>query len=326
MDKIFMITEHKIDGVNASGNRAKWEVEALAKKGFSNIELIDEFDKTKISDISNGIVHAQQLSARLLKNIRYIVDVHGLEHVHSHYLSSGYPIQSWRKWAFKAKSYHYEKLENKIFKNSQHIICAGENIYDRVKKFQNATIVRNAVFPENYKPTDCKILKIALVGPFLQGTINYFGLDMIKFVVKQFKNVKFIFIGPTDKKFRDELQFKNIEFTGKVDNYIETLRSCSVLLAPYPEYAYYLGSKTKFLEAAACNMPIITTPAGNVDFQNDFVCLGKTKEELVNQIHYLKDESVRIDLGKKLRNEILEKYNAEREIKKIIKIYEEINI
>lgn len=324
MNKIFMITEHKIDGVNASANRAQWEIKALAKKGFSNIKLIDEFNETKIPEISDALVHAQQLSGRLLKNIRYIVDVHGLEYVHSYYLSKGYPVHAWRKWAFKAKAYHYKKLETKIFKNSQHIICAGEKIYERVKNIQNATVVRNAVFPENYKPTDCKTLKVALVGPFLQGKINYFGLDMIKFVVKQFEDIEFVFIGPTDKNFRDELQFKNVKFTGKVDNYIETLRSCSVLLAPYPDYAYYLGSKTKFLEAAACNMPIITTPVGNVDFQNDYVCLGKTKEELVEQMHYLEDEDVRTDLGKKLRNEILQKYNAETEIEKLLKIYKEL--
>ena len=102
------------------------------------------------------------------------------------------------------------------------------------------------------------------------------------------------------------------------------LRSCSVLLAPYPEYAHYLGSKTKFLEAAACQMPIITTPAGNIDFQNDYVCIGKTKQELVKQMHYLENESTRMDLGKKLRDEISKKYNAEIEIEKVIKIYKEL--
>ena len=71
-------------------------------------------------------------------------------------------------------------------------------------------------------------------------------------------------------------------------------------------------------------MPIITTPVGNLDFQNDYVCLGKTKQELVEQIHYLKNESVRKDLGKKLRNEISRKYNAEIEVDKLIKIYKEL--
>jgi len=71
-------------------------------------------------------------------------------------------------------------------------------------------------------------------------------------------------------------------------------------------------------------MPIVTTPVGNIDFQNDYVCIGKTKEDLVNQIHYLEDENVRIDLGKKLRNEIIKKYNAEIEIEKVIKLYNEL--
>ena len=68
---------------------------------------------------------------------------------------------------------------------------------------------------------------------------------MIQFIVKKFPDVEFVFIGPTDKIFFDALQFKNTTFTGLVDNYIDTLRTCSVLLAPYPEFACYLGSKTK---------------------------------------------------------------------------------
>ena len=324
MNKVSMITERKIDGFDASGNKSEWELNALKKNGFTDIELVDEFDNTKISKVSKNLIHAQQLSGRLLENCRYIVDAHGLEHVFSSHMFRGYPFHSWRKWAFLAKSYHYKKLETKIFRNSQHVICAGEHILEKVKNIQSATLVRNAVFPENYIPTKCTSLKIALVGPFLPGKLNYFGFDMIQFLVKKFENIEFVFIGSTDQYFRDGLKFKNTTFTGKVDNYIEILRTCSVLLAPYPDYAYYLGSKTKFIEAAACQMPIITTPVGNVDFQNDHVCIGKTKNELANQINYLKDESVRVDLGKKLRNEILKNYNAEIEIKKVIKLYNEL--
>jgi glycosyltransferase involved in cell wall biosynthesis len=319
-----MITEHSVDGINASGNRAQWEIKALHKKGFTEVMLIDKFNKTKVQKISHGLVHAHQLSGRLLDNVKYIADIHGLEHVYSAHLSHGYPIHSWRKWAFMVKAHHYKKLERKIFQNAKHVICAGERIYEEVRNIQNATLVRNAVFLENYEPNNCKILKVALVGPFLPGKLNYFGLDMIKFVVKHFEKIEFVFIGPTDKNFRDALQFNNTKFVGKVDNYIETLRSCSVLLAPYPEYAFYLGSKTKFIEAAACNMPIITTPTGIIDFENDYVCVGKTKEDLVNQMHYLESEDVRTDLGRKLRDEISEKYNAEIEIEKVIKIYKEL--
>ncbi len=319
-----MITERKIDGLDASGNRAQWQLHALKKNNFMNIELIDEFNKEKVSKLSNNLIHAQQLSGRLLENHRYIADAHGLEYVYSSNLSGGYSFHNWKKWSFKTKSYYYKKLETKILQKSQHIICAGESIFERVKNIQSATVVRNAVFPENYIPTQCKKLKIALVGPFLPGKLNYFGFDMIKFIVKKLPDIEFVFIGPTDKNFREELQFKNTKFTGKVENYVETLRTCSVLLAPFPNYAVYLGSKTKFIEAAACQMPIVTTPLGNIDFENDHVCIGKTKNDLINQIDYLKNENVRNDLGKKLRNEVLKNYNADIEIKKIIKIYEEL--
>jgi glycosyltransferase involved in cell wall biosynthesis len=324
MPKVSMITERKIDGLDASGNRAQWQLHALKKNNFMNIELIDEFNKEKVSKLSNNLIHAQQLSGRLLENHRYIADAHGLEYVYSSNLSGGYSFHNWKKWSFKTKSYYYKKLETKILQKSQHIICAGESIFERVKNIQSATVVRNSIFPENYVPTQCKKLKIALVGPFLPGKLNYFGFDMIKFIVKKLPDVEFVFIGPTDKNFREELQFRNTKFTGKVENYVETLRTCSVLLAPFPNYAVYLGSKTKFIEAAACQMPIVTTPLGNIDFENDHVCIGKTKNDLINQIDYLKNENVRNDLGKKLRNEVLKNYNADIEIKKIIKIYEEL--
>ena len=84
MTKIIMVTEFKKNSPNGSVNRPKWEIEALQRKGFTNIELVDEFNKTKINQISDdSLIHAQQLSGRLLKKSKYIADVHGLEYLHS---------------------------------------------------------------------------------------------------------------------------------------------------------------------------------------------------------------------------------------------------
>ena len=63
-----MITERKIDGFDASGNRAEWELSALKKNGFDDIEVIDEFDEKDVSKLSNNLIHAQQHSGRFLKN------------------------------------------------------------------------------------------------------------------------------------------------------------------------------------------------------------------------------------------------------------------
>lgn len=325
MVKISLITQRNMDEVNGSTARPRWQIEALKHNGFFDIHVIDRFDETKLKNVSNTLIHAHQLSGRWLENEKYLVDIHGLEYVQSLNLSVGYPIYSWKKYTFIAKSVYYKKLESKLFKKAVHLICSGEDIQERVGKIQNSTLVRNALFLKDFLPTECLELRVALVGPFIPGTINYDGLDLIKKTVQILPNIKFIFIGKTDDSFKNQLNFKNTEFLGIVKNYHNVLRSCSVLLSPYPEYARYLGSKNKFLEAAACEMPVITTPSGAIDFNKDLLLIGNDSKKLADLIMSQKDENERRKLGKKLRSEIEVKYNADIEVKKIIKLYNEFS-
>ena len=323
MKKISMITQHDMNIPNGSTIRPKWQFEALKKNDFENVELIDSFNETKLNKVSDTLVHAHQFSGKWIKDQKYFVDIHGLEHIQSLNLSRGFPFHSWKKYAYIAKSYYYKKFEVNLFKNSTHLICSGEDIFDKVKSFQNSTIVRNGIFLNNFSPTTCIELRIAVVGPFLPGTINYEGLDLIKKTVKNLPNIKFIFIGKTDHSFRNELNFKNTEFLGLVDNYSEVLKSCNVLFSPYPAYAKYLGSKNKFLEAGACEMPIITTSSGSVDFKQDLLLIGDSSTELIKLIESMKNENERKNIGKSLHVEIEKNYNANIEIKKIVKLYDE---
>ena len=323
MKKVSIITQHDMNTPNGSTIRPKWQFEALKKNNFNDVELVDNFNETKLNDISDTLIHAHQFSGKWIKGQKYFVDIHGLEHIQSLNLSHGFPIHSWKKYVYIAKSYYYKKFEINLFKNASHLICSGEDIFEKVKKFQNSTVIRNGIFLNNFSPTICIELKVAIVGPFLPGTINYEGLNLIKKTVKKLPNIKFVFIGKTDHSFRNELNFKNTEFLGLVDNYYEVLRSCSVLFSPYPAYAKYLGSKNKFLEAAACEMPIITTSSGAVDFKQDLLLIGNSSTELIKLIEFLQNENERKKIGKSLRVEIEKNYNADVEIKKIIKLYKE---
>jgi len=326
MKKVSIITQHDMNTPNGSTIRPKWQFEALKKNNFNNVELVDSFNETKLNDVSDTLIHAHQFSGKWIKDQKYFVDIHGLEHIQSLNLSNGFPIHSWKKYAYIAKSYYYKKFEINLFKNSTHLICSGEDIFEKVKKFQNSTVVRNGIFLNNFSPTNCSELKIAVVGPFLPGTLNYEGLDLIKKTVKNLSNIKFVFIGKTHNSFRNELNFRNSEFLGLVDNYYEVLRSCSVLFSPYPPYAKYLGSKNKFLEAGACEMPIITTSSGAVDFKQDLLLIGDSSTELIKLIESMKNENQRKHIGKSLRKEIEQNYNADIEIKKIIKLYQEYSV
>ncbi len=323
MKNISIITQHDIVAVNGSTVRPKWQIKALEKNGFKNAKIVDRFTKSKINEVSKTIIHAHQFSGRLLENEKYFVDIHGLEHIQSKNLSGGYSITSWKKYGYIAKSIFYKKVETKLFKNAIHLICSSEDIQEKVQKIQNSTLIRNAVFVNDFLPTDNSELEVVLVGPFLPGTINYAGLEIIIKTVKKHTKINFKFIGKTNEFFRNQLNYKNTEFLGVVEDYKNTLRKFSVLFAPYPNHAKYLGSKNKFLEAAACKMPIITTSSGAVDFRNDLLLIGDTTDKISDSLEMLMDENTRKEYGNKLRKEIEEKYNTDIEVKKLIKLYNE---
>ena len=73
-------------------------------------------------------------------------------------------------------------------------------------------------------------------------------------------------------------------------------------------------------------MPIITTSSGSVDFKQDLLLIGDSSTELIKLIESMKDENERKSIGKSLRKEIEQNYNADIEIKKIIKLYLEFSI
>ena len=222
MRKVSIITEYPINTFNGNTVRPKWEYEGIKQNGFNNIEIIDNFKKSDESRIEENLIHAQQLSGRLLKNSKFILDIHGLEYFQSENLARGFPIYSWKKWAFMYKSKYWKKIERKTFEKALHLICAGESIFEKVKKIQNSTVVRNSLILENFQPTTCDKLKIALVGPFIPGKINYLALDVIRKVCKKLSEINFSIIGKTDSFFRENLDFKNVEFVGETEDYIDS--------------------------------------------------------------------------------------------------------
>ena len=83
MKKISIITQHDMNTPNGSTIRPKWQFEALKKNNFNDVELIDNFNETKLNNISDTLIHAHQFSGKWIKNQKYFVDIHGLEHIQS---------------------------------------------------------------------------------------------------------------------------------------------------------------------------------------------------------------------------------------------------
>ena len=317
-----MVTENSMDKPNGSTMRVKWQYEALSRKGFSKISIMDNFKKNSEKP-QNCLIHAQQHSGRFFEKNTYISDLHGIAFEEMWHKSFQYPPYLWKRWGFRTKSHYIKKLEKKIWKNALHLVCASEMIYDNVKHIQNATVIRNSVKIDEYNPSKCENLRVAVVGPFLVGTQNYGALDLIHHCVKKLNDVDFILIGSVSDDFKRQLNFSNITFLGKVDNYVEELAKCSVLLSPYPEHSHILASKNKMLEAGACQMAVITSESGALGFPEDFFLVGKSKQDFIDILISLKDENLRKKYGKNLRKEIEKHHNADIEVKKLIKLYDE---
>ena len=322
-NKIVMVTESPFSKPSGSSMRVKWQLDALARKNFLNITLIDNYNKHSIKP-TDCLIHAQQLSGRFFEAKTYISDLHGIAAEETWHRSFRYASHSWKRWGFRLKSHSIKQLESRICKNAIHVVCASDLIYDRIKNLQSSTVIRNAVKIDEYYPTKCNTLRVAVVGPFTIGTQNFEVLELIYYVVKNLPNIEFVFIGTADNYYRSQLNFHNVKFLGKIDNYIEALASCSVLLAPYPKYSYMLGSKNKILEAGACKMPIITSESGALGFAEDLLLIGKSKEDYVEKLLYLEDENVRKNYGEKIRSEIELNYNADIEVEKLLKLYNEL--
>jgi glycosyltransferase involved in cell wall biosynthesis len=318
-----MLSQYSFDKPNGSIIRAKWEYDALKKNGFTNISIIDNFSKSsKIP--SNCLFHAHQTSGQFLEKKSYISDLHGIGSEEMWHKSFSKSLPYWKKIGFRTKSYLIKKLEKKLWANSLHLVCAGEMIYDKVKSIQSATIVRNAININDYPITQHDDLRVAIVGPFLPGTQNYDELELYHFCVKNLPNINFDFIGNVSDDFKNLLPFSNVRFLGRVENYIDALSNCNILLSPYPEHSYLLAAPTKMLEAGACQIPIVTTQSGISGFSKDLVLIGKSKHDFVDKLLYLKDENIRKTFGKKLRQEIEINHNADIEIKKLISLYNEL--
>ena len=67
MNHVSIITESQLDKLNGNIARPKWELESIKKNGFKNIQLIGNFSEKIENELDGTLIHAQQLSGRLLK-------------------------------------------------------------------------------------------------------------------------------------------------------------------------------------------------------------------------------------------------------------------
>jgi len=255
--------------------------------------------------------------------IKLIYDAH---EIFGYMIKDGHPILS--KYSFK--------MEKKMLKYCDHIITIDEPFKGYYEKIFNSpiTIVMNCkdlVF-SRYEPPNNDIFTLVYVGLMDRGRF----FPQILEVVGEIKNIKLILAGKKEGLFEEikemSKKYKNVEFLGTIPrNEILPLtkKSNATFVIADRKGQHHLNVFNKQFEAMVAGRPIIVTKGTYAAKMTEELQCGITvdysKESVREAIIKLRDDPGLCEkLGKNAFKAAKERYNWEKEKKKLIRAYEEI--
>jgi len=161
-----------------------------------------------------------------------------------------------------------------------------------------------------------------------EGVINLLKFIWPK-IKKKLPQAQLIIAGRHSAKFLAQRQkllvpADSITF-GDVENPEEIYRRSWVLVAPMGSGG---GSRTKFFEAMACKLPIVTTPEGIEGIEarnNQEVVIGQSFPEITKlTLDLLSDPKKRERIGKTARGLVKEKYSWKTSADRLLSIYQKL--
>ena len=238
-----------------------------------------------------------------------------------------------------AKYYLYK--EKKLIKNVDQIITVNEPLKNYFKKITEKPIdiIMNCkkLETKEYVSSKNKDMMLVYIGTLSKSR---FLIEIVE-VVKDIKDVRCIIGGIGAKKnYVNKLKnkcskAKNIEFIGRVpmDKVLSITRQSDVVICMTdPEDANNsIALANKQFEAMVTGRPIITTKGTYPGFftkkEKCGIIVEYNKQNLKNAIIKLKQESeLREKLGRQALKRAVEEYNWEKQGKKMIKVYRDLEL
>jgi len=279
------------------------------------------------------------LSKNSLKRKKLIVTLHGNDILTEP--SVGYGIRLDKR---------YDIIVKKVLEIADAIIVASKAVFNEVVKLSNKSVdkiylIPNGVDINKFNPNvKASVIrdKLHIEDKFVVFTARHhrpvYGIEFlikaIPFVLKERKDVVFVIGGDGPlRSYHDELAFKlgirdKVVFTGHVPfNEMPLYYATSdVVVVPSLQEAWGLI----VTEAMACGKPVIGTRVGGIvdqviDGFNGFLVPPRDHEAIAKKILYLLEnpsEMKRMGLnGRRLAEE---RFNIEKRIDKIVKIYKKL--
>jgi len=198
------------------------------------------------------------------------------------------------------------------------------NLFCKRKKFKY-------INPEIYEGKKIAIYCGRLIGLKGVGII----IKSMKELIQSHKDMIFLFAGKGNLPYFENLvrNFRipkeNYRFLGHInyDQLVEYYSISDIFILP----SFHENMPTSLLEAMACKLPSIATNVGGIpeiiqNGINGFIINPNDTKELIDKIEYIFDNQDEINkIGTKARKQIEEKFTWEKNIKKIVQLYEHVS-
>ena len=198
------------------------------------------------------------------------------------------------------------------------------------------SVVPNAVDTNEFKTRASEEDIVLFTGRFIavKGTADL--VNAIPSVISAHPDTRFLFVGPGYfKPYENTLTQLNVprgryEFMGflkDAEARVNCYQSCSVYVAP----SLYENMPIRILEAMSCGKPVVATNVGAIpevitNGSNGLLVRPRDAVGLSAAINALLDDrSLRKRMGKAARRTVEDRYDWDKNVKKIVDLYEQIS-
>ncbi|RLE99407.1 MAG: hypothetical protein DRJ63_05505 [Thermoprotei archaeon] len=245
--------------------------------------------------------------------------------IHVHAPTYGIPLLKWRSWSTDRRPVFItvhgippgRGLRNLLYdiEKADIVTAVSEKIAQKIRKLtgRKTTVLPNGVDLKEFKPTETPKNKTPTLI-YVSGTAEYKGykdlLKALQILKKRKIEIKTILLGPGLKRVNHDQMPK---YYSKADIFV---------LPSHRE-----GLSMALLEAMAMELAVIATKVGGISdavkhMYNGILIEPRNPTELADMIQLLaQNPHLRKKLGKNARKTVQEKYNIEKTINKLEKLY-----
>lgn len=188
---------------------------------------------------------------------------------------------------------------------------------------------------EKFEPQNVQSEKVIIgcIGRIEKWKGQQVLVEAAEIIVKIIPDIKFLFVGEGDneKEIKVQIQSKGLEkyfdFTGHVTNVKDHMKKSTIIVHTSIEPEPF---GMVIIEAMALEKPVIATNIGGpleiIDNENDGLLIPPNNPNVLAEsiILLTKDYNLRIRIGKKGREKVIEKFDSSKYAKQIELVYEKL--